>query len=287
MSEGQVVRKIPFNTGNMQLNQEGIWVSGVHTKKLAYPKTGNQFCFQVEDTSFWFKHRNDCIIAALKLHPPSGPLIDVGGGNGYVTRRILDEGFEAALVEPGTIGAHNAKKQRQIPYVFCSTFEDCHFGPESIDAVGLFDVLEHIEDKASFLSGIHTALKPAGQLYLTVPAFMWLWSSSDDIARHYHRYSPKSLIDSLKKYFDVLFVSCFFQALTLPIFAFRALPYRLGLTTKRAKILSTKTEHGMNDSFLIKVIRRLLSYETKRITSGKSAKWGASCLCIARKADKT
>ena len=86
---------------------------------LAYPKDQNKRCFQVEDKSFWFKHRNDCIISAIKRLPPAGTMIDVGGGNGFVTRRLLDEGYDAALLEPGPVGAFNGKTERNIPMGIC------------------------------------------------------------------------------------------------------------------------------------------------------------------------
>ncbi len=266
----------------MQLDAEGIWVSR-DCANLSYPEGGNESCFQVEDASFWFQHRNDCIMAALRRHPPAGPMLDVGGGNGYVTRRALDEGFEAALVEPGPVGALNAKRRRQIPEVFCSTLEGCGFAPDSIAAVGLFDVLEHIEDEAAFLASIQKVLKPGGHLYLTVPAFGWLWSDSDDDAGHYRRYSPANLREALGNRFDVLALTCFFRVLALPVLACRVVPYRLGLTRHREKMLSTETEHGTGGGVAVSVLRRLLSHEGRDIESGKPRAFGGSCLCVATK----
>lgn len=50
------------------------------------------------------------------------------------------------------------------------------------DAIGAFDVLEHIPLDALALGQIHAALKPGGVLLLTVPQHAWLWSASDDYA---------------------------------------------------------------------------------------------------------
>jgi SAM-dependent methyltransferase len=273
----------PYHASSLTLDNEGIWVSS-DCLELSYPEDGNEHCFLIEGTSFWFQHRNNCIVAALKLHPPTGPILDVGGGNGYVTRRLLDEGFEAALVEPGPVGARNARRERRIPTVFCATLEGCGFPPESVDAIGLFDVLEHIDDEARFLATAHSILKPHGRIYLTVPAFNWLWSTNDDTGGHYRRYSPGALINALSSQFDVLFLTCFFRALSLPILAFRVAPYRLGLVKHRAKVLSTETEHGTGGSPWVKLIKKLLSHESRAIASGRSMKWGTSCLCIATKA---
>ncbi|HEX3866389.1 MAG TPA: hypothetical protein VHV78_06525, partial [Gemmatimonadaceae bacterium] len=79
---------------------DSIWI-GDDSTKLSYPDHGNQMCFQVEDTSFWFRHRNRCIVEMLRRLPPSGTVFDVGGGNGFVTAGLLKAGFDSILVEPG------------------------------------------------------------------------------------------------------------------------------------------------------------------------------------------
>ena len=251
--------------------------------EVSYPADANERCFEVEDTSFWFQHRNDCIVAALNVYPPAGTIVDVGGGNGYVTRRLLDEGFGAALVEPGAVGAHHAKSQRRIPTVRCSTLEGCGFAPGSIDAIGLFDVLEHIADEAAILGTVHTLLKPGGRVYVTVPAFGWLWSASDENAGHYRRYSPGSLAAALRDRFRPLFLTSFFGPLVLPVLAFRVAPYRFALGKRRRNMLSGETEHGTHGGLAVKAARRLLLREVTRISCGRSSKWGTSCLCVAAK----
>src|SRR5690606_3917430 len=120
------------------------WTSS-ESETISYPTEGHSHCFLVEDNSYWFGHRNDCIMAILKRFSPQGPLLDVGGGNGYVTQRLLQEGFEASLLEPGREGAFNAKKYRNIPEVICATLDTANFKDASLNAIGIFDVIEHIE----------------------------------------------------------------------------------------------------------------------------------------------
>ncbi len=212
-------------------------------KSISYPEDGNLQYFQLEDASFWFRHRNNCITSVIKQFPPTGPIIDVGGGNGYVTKRILDEGFEAVLLEPGTVGALIGKTRRKIPIVICSVLEDAGFPQASLSAVGLFDVIEHIQDDYGFIEQIHRILKPNGLLYSTVPAYQWLWSLSDVTAQHYRRYNRTMIVDLFALKFDVLFFTYFFGALTLPIFFLRTLPFRLGLS-KSGEVFSPEMEHG-------------------------------------------
>jgi hypothetical protein len=79
---------------DLRLAEDGIWYSA-ETRPVSYPSDGNDACFALEDVSFWFAHRNDCIVAAArKFPPPPGEAIfDLGGGNGFVARGLLDAGF--------------------------------------------------------------------------------------------------------------------------------------------------------------------------------------------------
>lgn len=267
-------------SGNLIRDAEGIWVSPIQAK-LSYPEDGHQRYFLIEDRSFWFLHRNDCIMAALRRHPPGGPVLDVGGGNGFVTRRMIDDGFPAILLEPGRTGAFNAKTRRDIPEVVCATLEESGFPDGAIDAMGLFDVLEHIEDDGGLLETIYARLRPGGLLYLTVPAFASLWSRSDIDAGHYRRYNPRQMAALLAHRFDILFSTCFFQALVVPIWAIRVLPFRLGFA--RRDQLSTEQEHGLHRGMLLRAMERVLRREIRRIESGHPTRWGTSLLCIARK----
>ena len=41
--------------------RDGAWVTG-SASPVSYPDWGNDFCDQVEETSFWFRHRTACIL---------------------------------------------------------------------------------------------------------------------------------------------------------------------------------------------------------------------------------
>src|SRR5690606_42131055 len=59
-----------------------------------------------------------------------------------------------------------------LKHVICSTFEDLELEDNSLSNVGLFDVLEHIEDDTRTLKILRRKLKlNKGRLFLTVPAF--------------------------------------------------------------------------------------------------------------------
>jgi hypothetical protein len=49
---------------------------------MSFPEHGNAACLQVEDRSFWFRHRNRRVESAVRRFAPKGALPDIGGGNG-------------------------------------------------------------------------------------------------------------------------------------------------------------------------------------------------------------
>lgn len=265
-------------------DSNGIYTTAAN-REVSYAPDGHAHCFQVEDDSFWFRHRNACIAAMIRNHPFEGPLLDIGGGNGYVSQLLVREGYDVALLEPGPTGAHNAFFQRALKHVVCSTVEDAAFHRESFGALGLFDVVEHIQNDRAFLENVSSLLVPGGRIFITVPCHSWLWSRADVEAGHFRRHTRKSLQALLEGIFPIDYLSYFFRPLVPLQFGMRAVPYRLGLGTN--SLLSSEAEHGSGNGLSVKILNRLLATEVDLIARGKSMSFGASCLVAAHKIKST
>ena len=115
-----------ISTG-LKLGEDGIWY-GSGNQNISYPAGGNEACFAVEDSSFWFGHRNNCIASIVGSYPPAnnGTIFDIGGGNGFVSLGLVNAGFDVALVEPGRVGASKAKN-RGLKDVICATANTANF----------------------------------------------------------------------------------------------------------------------------------------------------------------
>lgn len=61
------------------------------------------------------------------------------------------------------------------------------------DIITSMDVLEHIEDDKRAMSELKRILKSRGKLLITVPAFMFLWTTRDERLHHYRRYTKNEL----------------------------------------------------------------------------------------------
>ena len=262
--------------------KDGIWFSK-DSKEISYPEEGNMNCFEIENDSFWFKHRNNCIITAVEKFSPNEIFFDIGGGNGYVAKGLENKNIQSILVEPGIKGALNAKK-RGLQNIICSTFEHAGVKPNSCKAIGLFDVVEHIKDDKIFLKSINTILDYKGLVYITVPAFSFLWSNEDDDAGHFRRYSIKQISDTLKSVgFEIEYATYIFSILPIPVFLFRKIPSSLGLHNNSKNLDKHKKEHSQNKGVLTTILDRIWKKELTYIKQKKKIPIGGSCFIIARK----
>jgi len=266
---------------NLESGPDGLWHPRSRSR-FDYPDEGNAFCFQVEDHSFWFRHRNACILEAVRRFPPSGPVFDIGGGNGFVARALVQAGYPAVVVEPGEAGARNAQARGLAPVV-CATLDDAGFAPGSLPAAGLFDVLEHMADDRAVLQQLAHLLPAGGRLYLTVPAYQWLWSSDDDLGGHHRRYSARSLRRVVEGAgFAVEYATQMFWPQPLPVLVMRALPSRLGLRAT-ADLAAIREELQPRENLLTRALGAVLDLEARWLRSGGRLPFGGSCLLVARR----
>ena len=115
-------------------------------------------------------------------------VIDFGSGSGFFAYELFEaypEYIEDVLLidigytdeELETTKNESVKKLRYIP----RGISDC--------VVIMMDVLEHIEDDYAILKEIRSAISSNGHYFITVPAFMSVWSSHDVYLGHYRRYT--------------------------------------------------------------------------------------------------
>jgi SAM-dependent methyltransferase len=253
----------------------GYWIAP-EPVTASYPTDGHDACMAFEEESFWFAHRNRTILSAVRRYPPAdGPLFDVGAGNGYVAEALEQAGFPVIAIEPSHAGAANAVA-RHVTWVVCGGLPSSAFRHGTAGAIGLFDVIEHIEDDRSFLSPLRPYLKSGARLYITTPAFPWLWSSNDVRSGHYRRYTIETLRETLNAVgFSVEYATYIFWLLPLPILLFRAL--RSNNPQPRAS-----RQHRLGGATFRRIAERCFAFEARRIAKGTTIPFGGSCLIVAK-----
>ena len=179
-------------------------------------------------TSWWFETRNQIINRYFQSTKKHEFLWDIGSGPGVVSGYLQKQGIPCIAVEPSRQGMLGSAKRGLFSIE--SDLENLDLPPASIHRIGLFDVLEHVEDRQKLLVEIRRVLTSSGELIITVPALNYLWSAADEHAGHFVRYSRKKLKQELNANgFTLKESHYFFATLVLPLMLLRAIPYRLGI----------------------------------------------------------
>ena len=252
--------------------------------ELHYPDEAHQILADIEERSFWFRHRNRVILWMAQRYPCDGPLLDVGGGNGFQSLALQNVLPSVVMVEPGPDGCRIARA-RGVRRVVQGQLQDLGLQPDSVGGVGLFDVLEHVRDAPALLRESARVLREDGRLYVTVPAFRVLWNEEDDFARHHRRYTVDTLraeVESCGLAVDRC--AYFFQPVFLPMLILRALPYRLRRRrgALRADAPARTAGHALPGS-VERIVMWFLDREQRTLANGDSPAFGSSVLCVAQK----
>ena len=179
-----------------------------------------------QERHFWFTSRNAAIVQFLRfvgLAPP-GRILEVGCGTGTVLARLIEQGYQADGVEMHYQLARQAAEHCPKSMLHCMDFlhDDNGVLDGRYDAVGLFDVLEHIAEPAPFLRRCAEVADTGGLVVGTVPALGALWSVVDELSGHYRRYDRGTMRRELEAGgLEVVRISYFFQTLVVPTWLHR------------------------------------------------------------------
>jgi SAM-dependent methyltransferase len=175
---------------------------------------------ELEERHFWFVSRREVILAALRRKVPdlaSRPLFDIGCGSGGLLAHLRAAGVPlAGACDAFPEALELARRRLDVPLLL---IDDGRLPPlgRGQPMVGLFDVLEHIDDDAGTLAWLHSVLEPGGVLALTVPAHPFLYDYKDALSRHRRRYAGGELRRKLEAVgFEVLLLE-HFMATLVPI----------------------------------------------------------------------
>lgn len=129
---------------------------------------------------WYYEAKSLVVLSDLKRRLKSTPkILDMGAGSGFFSKRIIrDLGGCANCVD---INYENEVINQDISF---SRF------PISTDynVILLLDVLEHVENPRNILQEVFSRAAPGCLVFITVPAFMLLWSGHDEFLGHFKRY---------------------------------------------------------------------------------------------------
>lgn len=138
------------------------------------------------------------------IHPESH-VLDIGCGRGVMLRAILDLGYVAhgvEISEEAAAGVDPRADVRIAPDLYEAGYET-----NSMDAVIMWHVLEHLPQPGRTIAEIRRILRPGGRLILAVPNYdSWQsrWAGADwfhlDLPRHLYHFTPDTLTLLLRRH---------------------------------------------------------------------------------------
>lgn len=235
---------------------------------------------EIESTHWWFQARNRILMWTLRQKAGSfHTFLEVGCGTGYVLENIRrnfpnSQLFGAEYFEEGLSFARS-----RIPSANFRQLDVTSMTEENVyDAIGAFDVIEHIEDDKKSLFNLARALKPTGKLIITVPQHQWLWSVTDEAACHVRRYSSTELVNKLRDVGLKVEYKSSFVSLLMPLM----LVSRLGSKKLRVDPMRELKVPRIQNYALATVMR----VETYLLKIGLKFPFGGSLLVVASRDEK-
>lgn len=138
-------------------------------------------------------------------YTPGGKLLEIGCGNGEYLKRMESLGWDVQGIEPDAEAARIAREQHRVP-VTVARLEEADLPDNSLNAIIIQHVLEHVPNPIKLLRRCLCLLKPGGQLIILTPnleslghrLFNKSWVHLDP-PRHFFLFSSSSLEASIKQ----------------------------------------------------------------------------------------
>ena len=231
------------------------------------------------ERSFWTGARAALIVWALRRYAPDAArLLEVGCGTGGVLARLevafprLSLTGAEALVPGLHVAARRLTRTALMQFDATRIPFDAEF-----DAIGAFDVIEHIRADERVIAAMASALKPGGILIMTVPQHPFLFGPADVSARHERRYTGADLAAKVRR--AGLAVDCEKSVVSL---LFPAMASVRLLSKWRGGAYDSAEEFRIGA--LNGVFARVMDLERWLIRNGARFPFGGSRLIVGRRA---
>lgn len=179
-------------------------------------------------------------------------ILNIGIATGATSEMLANYG-EVTSLEYDKDCCEFVKDALKIPVIHGSILE-LPFDNESFDLVCAFDVIEHVEDDQLAVNEMKRVCRKDGIAFVTVPAFMSLWSDHDLINHHFRRYISDELKALFKSSGEILYQSYFNSILFPAIYLARKLSNLLSKKGKNApKSDFNKFKPGILNNILYRI----------------------------------
>jgi SAM-dependent methyltransferase len=221
---------------------------------------------KVARTHWWYRARRDWLAQELRGVVPTGEwCLDIGCGTGEAMDTLgtllTPEGrggadAAVAAVAGTDLSSHvlgHVVRRDPARRVLRSLATHLPFADGCAGALISMCVIEHLDDDLGALREYHRVLRPGGVIFVSVPAYQWLWGRHDELAAHRRRYSARQLLAVMDRAgFAVDRHTYLFSFLVPPAFVMRRTPVRRFLTVTEDEM---STMHPAVDAFFALLAR--------------------------------
>jgi SAM-dependent methyltransferase len=236
--------------------------------------------YNLETRNFWFKAKKQLLRWAFKkFFPGAKKYLEAGCGTGF----FLND-FESSFPDLNIFGSDlfiegikSAATRAHRSQLIQMDLMNIPFY-EEFDAIGAFDVLEHIPSDTAVLDQFLKAVKPGSGILITVPHHPFLWTWIDDFLCHVRRYTGAELRRKVQDAGFTIIKQTSFVSLLFPLMLMQRLFHKLFPPKSHDPQVDLKINPLLNWIF-----EAVMSFELRLIQSGISFPFGGSILLIAKK----
>ena len=238
--------------------------------------------YSIEREHWWFRARENILRSIIEkniLPKIEGKprILNIGAATGR-SSEWLEKYGDLVSLEYDQACIEFVKDKTHIPIRFGDIL-NLDLPSDSFDLVCVFDVIEHVEDDQKAVAEIKRVLKKSGYFFITVPAYMHLWSMHDEVNHHFRRYTRKNL-SSLFSKDDHIRVS-YFNFILYPMIL---LSRSLNKMIKGKKQTRKSDFESFNPGGLMnKLLFRIFNSEKGILKNNIDFPWGVSLLLLGRK----
>jgi len=150
----------------------------------------------------------------------------------------------------------------------------------SVDLITLFDTLEHLSEDVDALRESRRALRPGGLVFLSSPAYRFLWTNNDEMAHHERRYTAGELRAKLTDAGLAPIKVSYFNTILFPLIV----PALLAKQVKESFVDPSETTNLSHTPppWLNRILAAVMGGE-RHLLSRRSFPTGHSLLALARR----
>ena len=201
---------------------------------------------ELENSHFWFVARRKIFfdfLDRLLAGRQNLRILEVGCGTGGMLGPLTRYGEVHGLDI-----AHDCMlycRERGFDRMVTGSGYQLPYADNSFDLVALFDTIEHIPEDQQVLEEVRRVLQPGGNVFISTPAYQFLYSQNDRIAHHYRRYTRGSLQRVLRGAGLQVHRLTYFNTFLFPVI----LPVILLLKLKERMFGLPEGQHNMSFKF--------------------------------------